>query len=82
MRIEKTRGQGKDYPPSFFRHRTIQRTQGYRPGVGADVKDSSNWAIYEQKTQLRCFAVQGISITVHWIPVPRPPVGYTVDSAC
>ncbi len=54
-RIEKTRGQGKDYPPSFFRHRTVQRTQGYRPGVGAAVKESSYCAIYDQKTQLRLF---------------------------
>jgi hypothetical protein len=54
-RIEKTRGQGKDYPPSFFRHLTVQRTQDYRPGVGAAVKESSYCAIYEQKTQLSLF---------------------------
>lgn len=35
-----------------------------------------------KKHSFVCFAVQGISITVHWIPVPRPPVGYTVDAAC
>jgi hypothetical protein len=28
-----------------------------------------------KKHSFVCFAVQGISITVHWIPVPRPPVG-------
>ncbi|CAK9206255.1 unnamed protein product [Sphagnum troendelagicum] len=49
------KGTRKGLSSKLLRHRTAQRTQGYRPGVGAAVKESSYCAIYEQKTQLRLF---------------------------
>jgi len=51
-------------------------------GLVLMLKSLPNTQFMNKKHNFVVSLSKGISITVHWIPVPRPPVGYTVDAAC